>query len=342
MRYLAVYPHVGILILSWFLADLLIPVVRAAAWRVGVLDKPSARKVHTLPVPRLGGVAVYVAFALSLLSTLEFHPTLLLILAGGAIIVTVGMLDDVWGVPAAVKLVVLIGVVLWMAAEGLLLRLFPGVPVVNEVITILWVVFIVSSFNAVDNMNGLSGGVTLIAALFIFSVAWFEWQRWLSFVAMALAGSSLGFLRYNFPRATIFLGDSGSFFLGFVLAEVAVIGQWATNPWKGIVIPSFILGLPIFDLAFTVGLRYAAGVARTLREIIGMSDKDHCSHRLVALGYSESQAVLVLWGVTVAFGAAGLLVKWLSIPVAIGVSAAVAGGLWRFGAWLSRARVREE
>lgn len=337
MKYLITYPHIGILILSWFLVDLFAPIIRAMAWRWEILDKPSARKMHVSPIPRLGGVAVYFAFSLALLSTLEFHPTLLLILIGGAVIVLVGTLDDITGVPAMVKLCVLILAVEFLAGNGLVLHLFPAFPVFNNIVTILWVVFIVSSFNAVDNMNGLSIGITLIAAIFIFGVAWVEWQRWLSFVAMALVGSSIGFLRYNFPKATIFLGDSGSFFLGFVLAEVAVIGEWSSNPIKGLVIPSLILGLPIFDLAVTTIFRYHSGFIHSFKDAIVMSAKDHISHRLVVLGYSQPRAVLILWGIAFIFGIAGFLVKWLPVSGGILVCILVILGLIRLTSYLFKA-----
>lgn len=337
MKYLVTYPHIGILILSWFLTDLLVPVIRALASRGKVLDIPSDRKVHVEPVPRLGGIAVYIAFSLSLLLTLEFHPTLLLILGGGGVIVLTGVLDDIRGVPAIVKLAVLVGVTELLARYGLVLNLFPALPLFNELITIFWVVFIVSSFNAIDNMNGLSVGITFIAAMFIFVVAWIEWQRWLSFVAMALAGNAIGFLRYNFPKATIFLGDSGSFFLGFVLAEVALIGEWSSNPVKGIIIPSLILGFPIFDLFITTFFRYKSGTVRSLLDAISMSAKDHCSHRLVALGYSQLTSVIILWGVAIAFGISGFMIKWVPLYAGIIVCAAVLFLLFIFIKYLAKA-----
>lgn len=344
MKYLLIYPHIGILILAWFLTDLFVPIIRSLAWHFKILDKPSERKVHHAPVPRLGGFAVYLAFLLALLSTLEFHQTLLLILTGGAIIVIVGVIDDIWGVPAIIKLVFLIAVVEFLARHGLVLHIFPSIPILNELITIFWVVFIVSSFNAVDNMNGLSCGITLIAALFIFGVAWEEWQRWLSFVAMALIGSSLGFLRYNFPKATIFLGDSGSFFLGFILAEMAVIGEWSQTPLKGILVPSLVLGLPIFDLGITICFRYTSGVICSVYDAVTMSAKDHSSHRLLALGFSETSVVCILWGAAIVFGISGVLVKWLPFWGGFGVCIVILIGIVWFALFLYKAEklIREE
>lgn len=337
MKYLSDYPHLGIFLLAFLLADLVTPLVAFVARRWGVVDHPDARKVHTTPVPTLGGLAVYLAFVLSVLSSLEGDPKLYAMLMAGGIIVLVGMLDDLRGVSALLKLFLLAVATSVIIYSGVCLTLFFPHRVLDLFFTLFWVVFLTSGFNAIDNMNGLAPGAACVAAGFLFLLAWVTWNRWLAFLAAGLLGSCLGFLRYNFPRASIFLGDTGSFFLGFILAGMAIMGDWSEVPYKAFLMPAMILGFPIFDLTLTTLLRFRDKRIRTLREAIVHSDRDHISHRLCALGFTPRESVVIQWGLSFLLGAAGWVLRGLS-PLGVVVLLGCVGGilLW-FGLYVSRA-----
>ncbi|MBI2263669.1 MAG: undecaprenyl/decaprenyl-phosphate alpha-N-acetylglucosaminyl 1-phosphate transferase [Armatimonadetes bacterium] len=244
-----------------------------------------------------------------------------------------GMVDDFLEVSAVVKFFVLMAATGFLVYNGIVLTLFGGNLWLNIVCTLFWVVFVMSAFNAEDNMDGLAAGLALIASIFVFLLAWPTWQRWLSFLAVAIGGSCLGFLRYNRHPARIFMGDTGSFFLGFVLASTTVLGQWSEEPVKAIIMPLLILWVPLFDLTMITVLRWRAGKIKALHEILTLSDKDHLSHRLVALGLSQDRAVDLIYLMAILGGSAALAVQWLTLwacwtTVALCSTLAVLGTWW--------------
>ncbi len=278
-----------------FLVTLIMtPIVRSIALRFGVIDNPGEASVHTRPTARMGGIAIFIGFVASVAFSCNYNGNAGGLLAGGAVILVVGLLDDIMGIPATIKLLLIVAVTYFLSHYGVILHIFPDY-YLNLLFTILWVVFVVSAFNAVDNMDGLAGGLAFIAATGYFLVALQNYQWEWGFLAIALMGSTLAFLRYNFSNASIFLGDSGSFFLGFVLAALGVMGEWSTHPVKASVVPILILSVPIADLVYTVTRRYRQGVAVALAEVIAFRGKDHLSHRLVSLGLSQRGAVLLVY-----------------------------------------------
>lgn len=303
----------GLVFPTAFLTALVVtPLVGAYARRIGFLDVPNQRASHTLPTPLGGGAAIAIAFLVSvhlgIFQAGSSDASLPLIIFGGLVVLTLGLVDDfVGGIPATFKLIALFAltILLWKMDSRLIIKITPWVWF-NVTLTLLWIVGVTSAINAIDNMNGLSVGFVAIAALAYFAVAietladrenFTLLNRFWALVSLALCGSCLGFLPYNFPRGRIFIGDGGSFFLGFNLAVLGVMGEWSHLSSARATIPLLILALPIFDLAFTVFTRHREGVTRTLVEAIQHCARDHLSHRLVNAGLSKAQAVLVLHAV---------------------------------------------
>jgi UDP-GlcNAc:undecaprenyl-phosphate GlcNAc-1-phosphate transferase len=271
---------------------LAVPVARRVALRVGVVDTPGARKLHVAPVPLLGGAAIYLGFVLALvfLGNLFYVRQLVGILLGATLVSFFGLVDDRWGMHAYLKLggQLLAGAVLILG--GTSVQLFAA-PWANWALTLLWVVGITNALNLLDNMDGLSAGVTTVAAAFFLLLAALSGQYLVAALAAALIGACIGFLRYNFNPATIFMGDAGSLFLGFLLAALAIKLRFPSNvPWVTWLVPVCVLGVPIFDTTLVTVSRLRRG-----HNPLTTPGKDHLSHRLVALGLTRREAVLVCY-----------------------------------------------
>jgi UDP-GlcNAc:undecaprenyl-phosphate GlcNAc-1-phosphate transferase len=272
-----------------------------AAGRVGLVDKPGDAKFHSEDTPLGGGIAMFLSL-LTLFLFPEMRTSQVYVIAIAAFSLTVlGLIDDYKPLPGAYKFVLLVIITLVCSRFELVAKT-TRIPPVDLMITVLWMVGISSAFNAIDNIDGLATGIAVIASFFFYVVAWQTNQVVLGGVSIALAGSCLGFLVFNFPPAKIFMGDSGSFFLGFILAALGVMGKWHSNAVIASTIPILILGLPMFDLFFTVLWRHLHGVTRTLKALLNHCDTDHVSHRLVGLGLGKRQAVILLYLVSASFG----------------------------------------
>lgn len=279
------------------------PAARSLAFALGVVDKPNPRKVHAVPTPMLGGLAVLAGLIAGLalgvhyrLLELEFAP-FRGIAIGAVMVVLLGVIDDKFGVTPKWKLVGQALGALLLVLHEVKLTIFLRENVITTILTVIWIVGITNSFNLLDNMNGLSSGVGIIAS---FAFAWvaYEQNDWFTLViASALFGSALGFLPHNFPGARIFLGDAGSMLIGFTLAAVSVQGIYLQNTQLlhlPVITPLLILGVPLFDTLSVIVIRMARGLP------IFQADKNHFSHRLVDLGMTQPQAVGVIWLVAVA------------------------------------------
>ena len=295
------------------------PIARRVAIRLGVVDMPGARKIHASPIPLLGGVAVYLAFVLAVLLLGGDHPPGFLrqpaaILAGGSLVAAVGFWDDSRGKR--------LGPLTKLAAEflGAAILIWAGVqveflrqPELNAAVTVLWVVGITNAVNFLDNMDGLSTGVAAVAAAFFFLLAITNGQFLVASMSAALLGAALGFLRYNFiltgssGKATIFIGDMGALFLGFVLAALGIKLRFDNTDLVTWMIPVLVLGLPVFDTTLVTISR----LRRRVAPYVG--GKDHFSHRLVTLGLTRREAVLVLYLIAVAFGMCALFLLSASV-----------------------------
>ena len=289
------------------------PWAMSAARRLGVLDVPNARKVHLQPTPLLGGVAIYAAIwiALLLISRLElarqyiFLPDttgqLALIFLSTVVLILVGIFDDrtTGGIPPWSKLLGQLLAAAIVLAAGVRFQVFDLLPL-DLVLTLVWLVGISNAVNFLDNIDGLSAGATAIAAAFFFVLASANGQYLVAIMALAVAGGCLGFLRYNFNPAVIFMGDAGTLFLGFLLAIIGAKLQLGSTGWWGLVAAVLILILPIFDTMFVTLNRLRTGRRVT------QGGKDHTSHLLVRRGLPHRQAVLVLYTVALAGGGAAL------------------------------------
>jgi UDP-GlcNAc:undecaprenyl-phosphate GlcNAc-1-phosphate transferase len=299
------------------LSVLATPIVKRLAHRYDVLDAPSARKVHSSPVPLLGGVAIYVGVIVGLLvlGHLEYVQQMASILIGATLMTMLGVCDDKWALRPLAKLVGHVG-----AASHQYFTLvsveFLHNDVLNYIVTVAWVVTVTNALNLMDNMDGLAGGVAAVAATFFFLIATLTNQYLIAPLSVVLVGACLGFLyfNFNFRSASIFMGDTGSLFLGFMLAAVGIKLRFPENydivTWM---VPVLVLGVPLFDTTMVTISRIRRGIP------ISRGGKDHFSHRLVALGLTKREAVLVLYLVQGALGVAALVVMQADLVVGYSV-----------------------
>lgn len=283
------------------------PLARRAALRSGFIAIPRSRDSHSTPIPLLGGAAIYAAFvaALLLFGDLAHIRELIGILLGATIVSLFGLADDRWGMKALVKLGGQILAATVLLLGGTQVQLFAE-PILNWMVTLLWVVVITNAINFLDNMDGLSSGVAIIAAAFFLLLAAMNQPRQVLVGAMAAAliGACIGFLRYNFNPASIFMGDTGSLFIGFILAALAIKLRFLNNiPLVTWLIPVCVLGLPLFDLALVTVARIRRGVNPFIT-----AGKDHLSHRLHALGMTKREAVLTCYLLAGASGLVGVYI----------------------------------
>lgn len=284
----------------------LTPFSRYLAMRLGVVDKPVlARKIHKDHKPLMGGLAIYLGFAIALL---VFAPPQHLvelgaIAAGTGWLAFIGLLDDRFNLGVKIRLVAMIVAAVVLILAGIQIRLFSN-PWLDLPLTIVWVLAITNATNFLDNMDGLTAGYASIAAGFFLLIAISQGQALVSMLAAALFGSAVGFLTYNFNPASTFMGDMGSLTLGFVLSVLAIKLEFGALPldvsWM---IPVLVLALPIFDINLVVWTRLAEG--RSPFE----GGRDHCSHRLMALGFNQRRTLFILYAACIIYGFFGLAVS---------------------------------
>jgi len=306
--------YIFTLILSFAVSAMLIPVIIAVLKKFNILDIPDHRKVHKTPVPRMGGIAVYIGFIIPMLLIMFYDNPQKGIAYGAGIALLVGAIDDIWGISAIIKLIILLTLTVLIGRYGVITS-FPfhylGLNdyLCNTGLTAFWIVGICSAINALDHMDGLAGGVSAIAAMTYFVVSITTDQAFWGLMSISLFGSLCGFLVYNRHPAKIFMGDSGSFFLGFSLASIGVMGGWSANPVKGAVIPLAVLSLPVFDLAYVILYRRFTGVTKSIAESITYCGKDHIGHRLVNIGLSTSNAVRLVYLISATISISALTIR---------------------------------
>ncbi|TAJ32266.1 MAG: undecaprenyl/decaprenyl-phosphate alpha-N-acetylglucosaminyl 1-phosphate transferase, partial [Nitrospirae bacterium] len=253
------------LILTFSLALLLslygVPMARLAALKYGIVDSPDGRLKHQRePVPYLGGLAIYLAFLSSLAFTFEFRQDVLGIVLAGTLMVMLGLIDDFGVLSPSTKLVGQLLAVFVLIKSGIQIQIAAFPPWLCLLLTVVWMIGIINAFNLLDVMDGLSAGVGLIGALFLLTVALINGDITLAFMLTALAGSLLGFLRYNVYPARIYMGDSGALFIGLMLGALAMIGQYKGSHPVALLSPILILGMPIFDTLFVMYIRFLRGL----------------------------------------------------------------------------------
>jgi UDP-GlcNAc:undecaprenyl-phosphate/decaprenyl-phosphate GlcNAc-1-phosphate transferase len=313
--------YMTVFVISLSLSFLFTPLVRNAARRIGLVDKPSEqRQVHTIPTPRVGGVAIVAAFFLSLISAYylndlvtqslrEGWSQLARLVAPCLAIFVLGLIDDVFRLSARVKFLAQALIAVWFHFFSQGITSLPN-PVTGETlqlglwglpITVLWLVGISNAFNLIDGIDGLSAGSALFSTLAMLYVALANQNLTLAILACALAGAILGFLKYNFNPATVFMGDCGSLFIGFTLAALSIQGSQKSVTVVTVAIPLLSFGLPVMETALSIGRRYLSG-----KPVFG-ADRRHIHHQLLARGFSQRKTVILLYGVSAFFALASLL-----------------------------------
>lgn len=319
-----------ILLSAIVIAMLVTPVARAVAFRIGMVDHPAPRKLHTRPIPLLGGAALYLAVLIALLILEDRYNLLQLagILVGATAISFLGIWDDRWGLRPLIKLAGQIAIAAVVMATGVVVSLFPW-PILNVLITLLWLVGITNAFNLIDDMDGLSGGIGAVSAAFFLLLAALNGQYLVGALSAAVLGACIGFLRYNFNPASIFMGDAGSLFLGFLMAVLGIKLRFPNNvafvTWM---VPVLVLGIPIFDTALVVFSRLRRGL-----NPLTTPGKDHLSHRLARAGMTHREAVLTLYLAQATLGALALFIAMAGMMESYLIGAIVGGvalwALWR-------------
>ena len=291
--------------------------VRHLALRYGMVDKPGPRKVHVNPIPLLGGIAIYLGFVLAILLTRHDVPEqqILGILAGATLLAIVGFLDDGGLLHHQVKLFIGMPIAaIFLIASGIRAQLFsqfvPGIAglILDWCLTIVWVVGITAAFSILDHMDGLCAGIAAVAAGFFTISTVMNGQTLVRTLGAATLGAALGFLRWNFNPAKIFMGDGGAMFLGFLMATLGLKirpdGTQFPHTW---LVPVLILGVPIFDTTLV-------SISRARRGLLPFTSpgKDHTAHRLSNLGLGHRRAVLVMYFLAAVLGGIALLIPNLS------------------------------
>jgi UDP-GlcNAc:undecaprenyl-phosphate GlcNAc-1-phosphate transferase len=305
----------------------LTPISRQIAMRLGVVDKPNVpRKTHKDHKPMMGGLAIYVAFGIALLvfSPPENFTEYAAIVFGAGVLAIMGALDDRYELSWRLRFGIQFGVALMIVLAGIQIRLI-GTQFIDVPITLIWIVALVNAANFLDNMDGLTAGLSTIASFWFLVIALTQAQYHVAMLAAALFGSALGFLIYNFNPASTFMGDMGALVLGFVLAVLAIKLEFGAQPlgvsWM---VPVLVLALPITDINLVVWTRLAEG--RSPAE----GGRDHTSHRLLTLGFSQRMTLFSLYFYCGLYGMIGLLVAITppDIALKIGVFALAMLGVW--------------
>ena len=292
-------------VLSYFFT----PPVKNFAHKVGAIDVPKdARRMHKKPIPRLGGLAIYGGFLCSILIFGQLDETMLCVLLGAAIIVALGIFDDVLALGAKLKFVVqIVAAAIPVCIGDLQIGLFTNLNPLSDTpfvhlgilavpVTIIWIVGITNAVNLIDGLDGLAVGVSSIAAITMLAVALLTGNMPIAITMAALAGACIGFMPYNLNPAKIFMGDTGSTFLGYMLVTVSIMGLFKFYAVISFAVPFLILGLPIFDTANAIIRRVAAGRSPM------SPDRGHVHHKLIDMGFNQKQAVAILYAISATLG----------------------------------------
>ena len=329
----ATLQYIPIMIVGFAAALGLTPISRQIAMRLGVVDKPTLpRKLHKDHKPMMGGLAIYMAFAISLalFSPESYLGQLGAIILGAGLLALLGLADDRFNLAVRIRFGLMMLVSGILVLVGLQVRL-TGLPWLDIPLTIVWVVALVNATNFLDNMDGLTAGLSAVAAGFFLLIGLVHGNISVTLMAAALFGSAVGFLTYNFNPASTFMGDMGALVMGFVLATLAIMLEFNAGISLTWLVPVMILALPIFDINLVIWTRILEG--RSPFE----GGRDHTSHRLLALGFSPRQTLFILYGMCTLFGFTGLLISSAPSEAAGAIGAAgllLLAGLFAFMVWV--------
>lgn len=298
-----------IVFVTFLVSVLLVPIVKKVAKHVGAMDVPNARKVHKVPMPRLGGLAIYIAFLFGYILYGQVSTQMISILIGSFLLIIVGIFDDINSVPAKYKFLVQIIAASIVVIYGKLgfseLTIFGlsfHFPMfINNILAIFFIVAITNAINLIDGLDGLSSGISAIYFLTIAIIALITNKIGGIDIILSLImlGATLGFLFHNFPPAKIFMGDTGSLFLGFMISVIALLGYKVTT-FTSLVVPIVVLAIPIFDTLFAILRRLLKG------QSIAEADKEHFHHQLLKMKYSTVSSILIIYAIDITFAAVSI------------------------------------
>lgn len=315
---------------SFLISLLATPIIIKVAHHVGAIDVPTdERRVHKSPIPRLGGLAIFISVMISLLIFIDLPTTKLLgIVIGSLIIVLMGFIDDIQPIKAKYKLMVQILAAFVLIFSGIRITGISSFFNLEQtiyldgalglIISVLWIVGITNTLNLIDGLDGLAGGVASISALTLAYVAFVNGRIEITVITLIIAGASIGFLPYNFNPARIFMGDTGALFLGFILAAISIEGTLKSAAAIAFFAPVLALGIPIFDTFFSIVRRLAKG------QHPFEADKGHLHHRILEMGFGQKRTVLTLYLINTLLGVGGILLlkkHYFQMSIAIIVAA---------------------
>ncbi|MCX7661283.1 MAG: undecaprenyl/decaprenyl-phosphate alpha-N-acetylglucosaminyl 1-phosphate transferase [Candidatus Omnitrophica bacterium] len=302
--------------LCWLISFFSIFLFRKVAFKIKFLDYPDQeRKFHKDPIPLVGGLGIYLGFAFIFLFHIKFLREFLPLFLSSTIILILGILDDFKKnyLSAQTRFVLEVAISLWLILMGVRIEFFPsGIwgNLAEIVLSILWLVGITNAYNYLDGVDGLAGGSAVINLVYFSLILYFTGQKSLAVLSLLLCGSILGFLPYNFSKKRkVFLGDSGSTFLGFILAGLSIVGTWAEDSFVKVVIPVLILGVPIFDMTFTTIMRIKEKKVYSIASWMNYTGRDHFHHYLLNLGLSRLGAVIFIYFLNFSLGISAIMVS---------------------------------
>ena len=290
------------------------PIVKMFANKVGAIDVPNeARRVHDHPIPRLGGLAIFIAFIISVVLFADITRQIQGILLGAVVVVVLGVIDDIVSLPAWLKFIVQVFAALIAVYHGVVIEIVSNPNLFSNVeflkfgvmaipITVIWIVAITNSVNLIDGLDGLAVGVSTIASVTMLVISLVLYDGNMAVIMAALTGACIGFMPYNLNPAKIFMGDTGALLLGFVLSTASIIGLYKFYAIISFAVPFLVLGLPLFDTVFAFCRRILSGQNPM------KPDRGHFHHRLIDMGLSQKQAVAVLYAISAVLGLAAVII----------------------------------
>ena len=303
-------------IISFVFSFTTTPIVKKLAFKIGAVDVPrDNRRMHKEPIPRLGGLAIIFGFLVAILCfNTGFNRQMISTLAGAAIIVAMGVVDDCKNLDAKIKFVIQIVAALIVIFGGdIKIKVFTNPNIFSDnlywvlpewisvVVTMLWIVFITNAVNFIDGLDGLAAGVSAIMSVSLVFISVRLGEFSIALFGIALMGGCFGFLPFNFNPAKIFMGDTGSTFLGFMLASLSIQGMFKSYAVISFAVPLLILGLPLFDALFAMLRRIMTGKSPMT------ADRGHLHHRLIDMGFSQKQTVFILYAISGVLGITAVL-----------------------------------
>ncbi|MBA2877222.1 UDP-GlcNAc:undecaprenyl-phosphate GlcNAc-1-phosphate transferase [Anoxybacillus kamchatkensis] len=311
-------------LVPFFTVLLITPLVIKFAIKIGAIDKPNERKVHQRVMPRLGGLAIFLGVIAGYCVTGLYNEKITAIATGACIIVMLGVLDDLFEITPKVKLLGQIVAAIIVVSSGLTID-FISIPYVSKIelgllsipVTIFWIIGVTNAINLIDGLDGLAAGVSSISIATIAIMAASYHKVLILTLSLILLGATISFLFYNFHPAKIFMGDTGSLFLGYSIAILSLLGLYKSVTLFSFIVPIIILGVPVFDTTFAIIRRVVN------KRPISAPDKSHLHHRLLALGFSHRTTVLIIYGLGILFSVSAIMFSsatlWGSLGIVFGL-----------------------